>query len=429
VVSKRKPGLKVLLITYYWPPSGGAGVQRWLKLIKYLKQLNVDPIVLTVDEKYASYIDIDHSLHEDIPKDVLVYKTKSFEPINLYARLVGKDKIPTSGASKSNNKFFQKIVFALRSHLFIPDPRKGWVRYAFAEAKKIIKTHQIDTVITTSPPHSTQLIGLKLKKKLGINWIADFRDPWTDIFYYKLLGHSFLSDAINKRYEKSVVDGADRIITVSKGFKQLLSQKSNKSADKFVVIPNGYDEDDFKEHEEQVKKDEFVITYTGTISEQYKPDQFFKEIKSLQNEFPIKLKMIGRLSKNIHELLDSLDMDYEYIPYVSHREINKYQKQADLLVLFIPQSKGNSGIVPGKVFEYLATLNPILSIGPTEGDTAEIIRECSSGTSCAPKDGDAIRAFITSLIKSSGGLIEPDKRAIEKYSRKAQASKLIEVLT
>src|SRR5690554_1537100 len=167
---------KVLIISYYWPPSGGAGVQRWLKLSKYLQEMGIEVQVLTVDEKVASYTHLDTSLVKDVHPDIKIHTTNSFEINNIYGRLVGKKNIPTAGFSNvDNSSFLQKIVNAIRSNFFIPDPRVGWKRYAVKAAKQILKDESIDTIITTSPPHSVQMIGRELKRKLNINWIVDLR--------------------------------------------------------------------------------------------------------------------------------------------------------------------------------------------------------------------------------------------------------------
>jgi hypothetical protein len=196
---------KVLIITYYWPPSGGAGVQRWLKFAKYLPEFGVEPIVLTVDPKYASYPQRDESLEKDIHQKLKVYKTKTFEPLNLLSGILGKKNVPYGGFTNVNKKsFLQTILRFIRGNFFIPDARVGWNNYAYKKAKEIIEEYKIDTVITTSPPHSTQLIGLELKKKLSITWIADFRDPWTDIYYYKDLLHTCLAKRLDKNKEQEV---------------------------------------------------------------------------------------------------------------------------------------------------------------------------------------------------------------------------------
>jgi glycosyltransferase involved in cell wall biosynthesis len=220
---------KILIITYYWPPSGGAGVQRWVKLVKYLSVHNIEIHVLTVDEQYASYTMTDYSMLSDIPNNIHIHKTKSFEPINIYGKIFGKNKIPSSGFSNvDNTSLKQRTVNFLRSNLFIPDPRKFWNYFAIKKAKELIKKNRIEVVITSSPPHSTQLIGIKLKKMLQIKWIADLRDPWTDIYYYPLLNHSRLSKKFDQYFEKKTLEYSDAIITVSESLKNLFAKNCRK---------------------------------------------------------------------------------------------------------------------------------------------------------------------------------------------------------
>ena len=181
---------KVLVITYYWPPSGGAGVQRWVKFIKYFKDQNINPFIISVDPDFASYPLIDNSLKNDIPDNTNVYLTKTNEPYSLYKK-INNNQTPYAGfANEGRPNFFQKIARFIRGNFFIPDSRKGWNNFAYKKAVEILEKENIDTVITTSPPHSTQLIGLKLKETQNIKWIADLRDPWTDIYYYKSMLHT-----------------------------------------------------------------------------------------------------------------------------------------------------------------------------------------------------------------------------------------------
>jgi glycosyltransferase involved in cell wall biosynthesis len=214
---------KVLIIAYYWPPSGGAGVQRWLKMTKYLSKIGIEVHVLTVDPEKGSYLQRDESLKNDIHPAVKTHYSSSFEPINWYVKLAGKSNVPTAGYSNVDEQHWkQKLVSAIRSHLFIPDPRIGWKKYGYKKAMEIIEAEGIQNIITTSPPHSAQLIGLKLKRKLKekVNWIVDFRDPWTDIYYYNSLQHSKLSHRKNLKLERQVIEESDRIITVGEGFKE-----------------------------------------------------------------------------------------------------------------------------------------------------------------------------------------------------------------
>jgi len=413
---------KVLIITYYWPPSGGAGVQRWLKLSKYLTKLGVDCHVLTVDEKESSYNTRDFSLQEDISKDIKVYKTKSFEITNYYAKLFGKDKVPVAGFSNVNNdKLSQKIINSIRSNFFIPDPRVGWNRFALKKATEIIKEFSIKNIITTSPPHSTQLIGYRLKKKFSdINWISDFRDPWTDIYYYKLLNHSFFSHSINKSYEKKVLEKCDQIVTVSNGFAEIFRSKGyNLKSQHIAVIPNGFDDEDFK----SIRKRDFNtkklnITYTGTVSQQYNINILIDVIAEL-NDKKIELNFIGITDDEILKYAESKGVVINSIGPVQHNEVNQYQLDADVLLLFIPDIKRATGIVPGKLFEYLATKNPILGIGPTNGDAARFIKDADAGKMYERHERSEIMTFLKSTLRAreTGRLLYNFKK-VDKYSRK-----------
>ncbi|HOU97007.1 MAG TPA: glycosyl transferase family 1, partial [Bacteroidales bacterium] len=204
----------VLIITYYWPPGAGAGVQRWLKFSKYLPDFGWEPLILTVDPQYAQYPATDESLLKDVSEKSKVFKT----PAVNYFRLASKDKsrIPSAGFANQDKKGpVQWLMRFIRGNFFIPDPRKGWNRFAFKKACEIINNENVERIITSGPPHSTHLVGLKLKKKFpDILWIADFRDPWTDIYYYKEFYHTFPARLLDRHYEKTVLTNADKIITV-----------------------------------------------------------------------------------------------------------------------------------------------------------------------------------------------------------------------
>ncbi|MFK8005345.1 MAG: glycosyltransferase family 4 protein [Saprospiraceae bacterium] len=426
---------KLLIIAYYWPPSGGAGVQRWLKLSKYLCEQGADVHVLTVDEKYASYTQTDKSLIHDIHPKVKVHKTKSFEPINIYARMVGKENVPTAGfANVDSSSFKQKIVTSIRSNFFIPDPRKGWKKYALKKAVEIIQKENIKTVITTSPPHSVQLIGLALKKKLGINWIADFRDPWTDIYYYQLLRHTAYSKYFDARYEKMVLENADKIITVSQGCKDSFLSKTKKiPTEKIHLIANGFDHEDFQNLTESKPNNTFTITYTGTISDQYEPQIFFDALHDLANQHSnstLKFQLIGSLSPNIKSYINNLAFDFEFISTVPHNEINQYQKDANLLFLAIPNVSFAKGILTGKLFEYLGTKNQIIAIGPEDSDAAAVLKQCNSGEIFNRKNKQPIFEY---LEKSFSLFLEKklktvNNHEIQKYTRKYQANQVMDLI-
>ena len=422
---------KLLLITYYWPPSGGAGVQRWLKLSKYLALQGTEVHILTVDPEKASYTTIDHSLLKDVHPKLHIHQTDSFEIINYYSKVVGKKNVPSAGFSNVNNEsIVQKTVNSLRSNLFIPDPRKGWNKYAYKKAEEILTKYNIQTVITTSPPHSTQLIGLKLKERLNTNWIADLRDPWTDIYYYHLLGHSKWSKSKDKNLEKNVIERSDKILTVSKGLSEIFSSKSDqKILDKIKLIPNGFDPDDFSQPLDLSKQDNyFVIAYTGTMSNQYEPEVFFNALKKVKTTKRIKVQFVGSIASTIISKIKELDIEVEVIPTVPHDQIVRYQRSADALLLVIPKVSNAKGILTGKLFEYLASYKPIIGIVPEESDAREIIEDCKAGICFTRNEIEQLTARLTKLIHSDPSEINPDKTKIESFSRKHQAIQIQKLL-
>ncbi|HEY3371905.1 MAG TPA: glycosyltransferase family 4 protein [Prolixibacteraceae bacterium] len=421
---------KVLIITYYWPPSGGAGVQRWLKFAKYLPEFGWQPIILTVDPQYASYPQRDKSLASEIDPSCLVYNTKSFELYNLYKLLSGKKEVPYGGfANESKEGLLQKVSKFLRGNFLLPDPRKGWNKYAFRKASKLIREFNIDTVVTTSPPHSTQLIGLKLKQTFNIKWIADLRDPWTDIYFYNQFKHTALARAIDLRYERKVVENADLIVTVSEDVKRIFASKSSLPiAVKTHVIPNGFDEDDFMIRlvPTEPKK---VITYTGTISEAYPVDSFLKALCSLEQELKsqILIRFVGKVPQSVVQKFKDTNLEIELVGYVDHPKSIEYLFRSNLLLLVIPEVKNNHGILTGKFFEYLASEIPILAIGPTEGDLAKIIEETHCGKLFDYQDTEGMRGFILENLNNPGSGSSNSESAGQ-YSRKQLTRRVAQLL-
>lgn len=428
---------KVLIISYYWPPSGGAGVQRWLKLSKYLSRSEVEVHVLTVDTSYASYPVYDDSLEKDVASNIIVHRTKARNYFKFYEKLVGKKNVPKSGYANVNaQKFSQRLISSVRSHLFIPDPRKGWNVYAVRKAVELINKHNIQNIITTSPPHSTQLIGLELKRRFAqINWIVDFRDPWTDIYYYELLGHSSYSNTMDRMYEKNVLEKSDLIVTVSNGFKQIFLSKNNVQIEeeKIKVLTNGFDSEDFKiDNPIKIKHSIFEIVYTGTIAEQYAPQVFFNAYKKLSSEFTssVSFKIVGTISPSIQEYAASIGVTFEYIPHVPHDKVVEYQQNADALLLIIPDVAKSDGIIPGKLFEYLASRNPIVVIGPDEGDVSEIVKETGAGKTFSRNQETEVYNFLKLLLDrhtNNENISVPEDR-IKKYERSVLAKEFIKLL-
>ncbi|MCD4772866.1 MAG: glycosyltransferase family 4 protein [Bacteroidales bacterium] len=427
---------KVLIITYYWPPSGGAGVQRWLKFTKYLHEFGWEPIVLTVDENKASYGLRDKTLEEEIPNDIRIIKTKTFELYSLYKFISGKKEIPHSGfANESKPDIFQKLFRAIRGNLFIPDPRKGWNKFAFKAAGKIIKKENIQIVITTSPPHSTQILGLRLKKKFNVSWIADIRDPWTDIYFYKEMYRMAFARNRDKYFEKKVLRNADKIIVVGDFLKKMFIKKDQiKNTEKIFVLPNGFDLDDFQASS-TISQNEFIITYTGTISDNYDINAFINAFGLfLKNkpEHKIKIRFVGQISDNLIQVFKNKNLEkfIEIVNYVEHSESVEYVRESTLLLLAIPKIEGNEGIITGKIFEYLASKKPIIGIGPINGDAAKIISDCNAGKMFDYKTQKEIVEQLNNYYHDweKGLNINSTNDNFKKFSRRNLTQKLIQII-
>lgn len=418
---------KVLIITYYWPPGGGAGVQRWLKFASYLPESGWEPVILTVDPKYAVYPVTDQSLENEVPENIKVIKT----PATDYYRLFYRDKagVPSAGfANKKDDSVAGKISRFIRGNLFIPDPRVGWNKYAFKKACEMIENEKINIVVSTSPPHSTQLTGLRLKKRYpALKWITDFRDPWTDIYYYKLFYPTPVARKIDLCLEKRVLRNADRIITVSPALKKLFARKIHSSEDKTEVITNGYDFADFVDIRTETPE-KLIITYTGTMSEAYPLDGLLEVLNKMQNSgSDFLFRIVGTVNDKIKKkiIMRTGEKHAEFVSHVSHPEAIRYMASSTALLLVIPRYPHNRLIITGKLFEYLASEKPVLCLGPVDGDAAEIIKNCRAGVTAPYNDTGTIEEFFYNLpiIRK-----QIDRIAVEQYSRSNLAKHLASVL-
>ncbi|MGV3586130.1 MAG: glycosyltransferase family 4 protein [Adhaeribacter sp.] len=377
--------LQVLFITYYWPPSGGAGVQRCLKFVKHLPAYNIIPTVVTVSENEASYPVLDQSLAADIPEGIRVIRTSTNEPFDYYKKLTGKKEIPYGGfANEQKGSVVQKFFKFLRGNLFIPDARVGWNKFAIKACAELLTKEKFAAIITSSPPHSTQLIGLELQRKFKVKWIADLRDPWTDIYYYKDLQHTAVARKIDENYERSVIQKANALLVTSTDTKRLFLAKAPEvESTKISVIPNGYDEEDFTEPSAP-PQDAFVITYTGTITDIYNIEAFLKALAKLTTvhpDVPFQLRFVGKISSEVKEQIEDAGLQHltHLISFVPHSESVKYLLSSTILLMGIPDVENNYCILPGKLFEYLAANKTIICIGPIHSDADHIIDECGAG--------------------------------------------------
>ena len=428
---------KVLVITYYWPPSGGAGVQRMLKFVKYMPSFNVEPFVLTIHEDKAFYPMKDTSLLKDIHPDLKITKTQNTEILKVFSGLLGKKEVPHSGfANHNKNTFASKVLRFLRGNLLIPDARKSWINSAYKEACKLIEQEKIDTIIISTPPHSSQIVGLKLKKKYPkLKWIADLRDPWTDIYYYKDLLHTSWAKKIDLKYEREVVQQSDSILVVSKGIKEMFADKYKGTTNKIHVIPNGFDEDDFKVTSHP-PTNEFLISHTGTIAESYNPKIFFSALEKVVTAYKEKCKIrvlfVGKTSPDFKAMGATYNVaNYiEYKDYVPHQEVITYLKNTTCLLLIIAETANQKGLLSGKLFEYLAAKKPIIAIGPKAGDAEDILNLSEAGQLFSRNEEAQLVSYIEEKIEDwlKNPNLDLTHNKIDLYSRKNLTAQLCKII-
>lgn len=372
---------KLLIITYYWPPAGGPGVQRWLKFVKYLPDFNIQPIVYIPEN--PTYPIIDEGLQSEVSEKTIILKNKIFEPYGL-AAVFGKSKTKKISSGiipiKKKQSIAERALLWIRGNIFIPDARVFWVKPSVKFLKNYIRENNIDTIVTSGPPHSLHLIGLQLKKEMALTWLADFRDPWTTIGYQKALKLTAYAKKKHKALEKEVLNAADTIIVTSKTTKQEFKALTSKPIE---VITNGYD----TEKSESVALDEkFTLAHIGSFLSERNPTILWQAIRELTTEHSdfkndFQLKLIGATSEEVLDSIASHQIN-KYVQnfgYVSHLEALAHQKKSQVLLLIEIDSEDTQSIIPGKLFEYMVSERPILAIGPKDSDFAEIIRETNTG--------------------------------------------------
>lgn len=423
---------KVLIISYYWPPSGGAGVQRWLKFAKYLPEFGWEPHIYTPENPEAPAVDL--SLEKDVPKEAIVIKSKIFEPYTIYKKFTGKKGNINAGFlsedKNSRKKLTETISIWLRGNLFIPDARVFWVKPSIKLLKEYIQKNKIDVVISTGPPHSMHLIANALKKKLKIKWIADFRDPWTNIDFYKDLMLTSWADKRHHKLEKEILVNADEVITIGKTIGMELE---GIRAKKVQIITNGFDSSDFQKPELGPQKG-FNIVHVGSINADRNHDIFWKGLKDLSDKNPsfekdLKITFVGKLDYSVYESIEKYGFKdkIEIIQYIPHDQIVTHLFSANLLYLPLNNTPNAKGVLSGKFFEYLATGIPILGIGHPSGDAAEIMRETSAGFICDFDDEEKLKAYVMDVFShNTDEKIDQQKRDV--YSRKSLTKKLVELL-
>jgi len=418
---------KILILSYYWPPSGGSGVQRWMYFAKHLKQLGHEPIVITVDEKQASYPTLDTSLEEEIV-GINVIKTSTREPLRWYSRLISGN--PHKGIPQGDVRrkgLFGKLTAYIRGNYFIPDARKGWIPFAVQAAQFLLKKETISHLITTGPPHSTHLAGLQLKEQFKLNWWVDFRDPWTAIFYNASLYRSTKTKAKDKALEKKVLQSADGVLTTVGGklHDQLKSKVPNQT---FVTLPNGYDATMMQNLKAAAPKEEFHIVYTGLLTRNQIDISLLEVIAECSKSHRIYFSLAGNISAEIiKEITNAIPkVRVEYLGYLPHADAVALMKSANLLLNFIFKG-AEEQMISGKLLEYMATEVPILSLGDPNSAAGEFIAQGSHSWMVSPEDKRSLQNHLRTLLSAKKPL-KNQFLQLHQWSREALTRKLTNIL-
>lgn len=419
---------KVLIVSYYWPPAGGPGVQRWLKFVKYLPDFGYEPHVYIPEN--PTYPIVDEKLTKDVSENVIIIKQKIKEPYRWAAFLSNTTtKKISSGIipSKRKQSLVAKLLLWIRGNLFIPDARVLWVKPSVSFLKEYLQKHQIETIITTGPPHSLHLIGLQLKKELSINWIADFRDPWTTIGYHKELMLSEKAEQKHKALEKDVLQTADKIIVTSPTTKTEFAALTSKPIE---VITNGYDVENVEKTPLDAK---FTLAHIGSFLSNRNPRILWKVINELINENPdfandFQLKLIGKVSQEIVNTIQEFTLSNYVLNlgYLSHKEAIKHQRASQVLLLIEIDDETTRCIIPGKLFEYMVSDRPIIAIGPKGSDFENIIKETNTGSFFTYEDKVELKEIIFTHYQSfKQNELKVHPVGLQQYSRKTLTEKLV----
>ena len=430
---------KVLVVTYYWPPAGGPGVQRILKFVRYLPEYGWQPIVLTA--KDGDYVARDESLVADIPEDLIVQKISGIEFYDIYRKITGRKKdetIPVAALVRDDNDTaMERFGKWVRINLTVPDARVAWIRPLSVAIREMIKTHQVDAILSTSPPHSMQVATWLARRKIKIPWLADLRDPWTEFVFYENARRNRLATKLDQYFEKKCFNNADALTTVGKDMAERFREVY--PAIDCEVIYNGFDPEDMAVIPSDPAHNKFRIGHVGNLTTMHNPEMFWRVLGDLCRENQgfkkdLQLHFTGKVDPGAVQFMKQYGLEDKalYKGYVPHRVSVEMMKANSALLFVVPGLIDNIGVVPGKLFEYLASGTPLIAIGPPGGDSAEIIASVDGGGMAEQTDGEGIKRRILSLYEAwqSGTLsqLAPNPEKTSRFDRRVQTGQLANIL-
>ena len=416
---------RVLFITYYFPPAGGPGVQRVMSFARHLPSFGWEPTILTVDG--GLYPDRDEESLRNVPPDLIVRRARTWEPFALYNRMRGHpttESLPIGHAGQRGGGIMSRVARLVRANLFLPDARIGWYPAAVREGVRIAREVGVDAILTSSPPHSVHLIGRAVARRTGVPWIADFRDPWTEVFYNRDLPRVNLARSIDKRMEQSCVQSASAISTINPMVRDTLGPTAKHAH----IIPNGYEEEDFT-GDVPVVDGRFQLAYVGTMSGIHESGPLFRVLGAMVREnagFGDDLSLV--FAGNIHEPARreiaeaGIEPNTTYAGFIPHADAVRLLRSATC-PLFI----GPRGLLTSKIFEYLATGRPLLALAEPGGEVDILMPRAGERPTVDPADETAIRERVEELYTAwKAGTLEsrPPMQGVEGFSRRGRVGQL-----
>lgn len=431
---------RVLFVTYYFPPSGGPGVQRALKLVKYLPGHRWQPTVLTVRPGAAAFPDRDETLLGEVPDAARVERTTAWDPYALYARFLGKEKDETVGVGftgEGRPGWKERLARWVRANVFLPDARVGWVPFAVGRGRRLLQKERFDAVVTTGPPHSTHLAGLLLAQLTGTPWTADLRDPWTEIDYADKLPTTAPARWLDAALERRVLRRADAVTTVTPSWRERLRERAglDQPDERFVTIRNGFDPADFATPAPPLGE-HFTLVHAGNLGPARDPQALWQALARLSDDRKLptpRVRLIGNVDPVVRESARRAGVDDQVAVegYGPHAEAVRAQRRAALNLLVIDRAPNQEGRVPVKLYEQLAGGRPVLGLGPPGGDAAQLLEETGAGRMFAPDDAEGVRRFLDEHRRAWATSELPTgapSDAVAPFSRDIQAGQLATLL-